>query len=390
MDHIGKNFLGAFSNSEAEEQSAVETSAAEKNEVENKDVNQEDKKNNPPENTEKDKKDTPENTQQDKPQDTDAPSELSEDQVKEYLKNKYSFDGELTEDVFKPRETSSPTADPLEGYSEEAKAFLKSGRSFDEFLELSKDYSKISPLEIAREKAIKLSNGQLTRKDVDAYLERKLGFEINDPENLEKFEQIELQNYGRDYLDQKIAKQEELKKATPNRVTENEDVVTLENGAKMPKEQYDKLIIERKNYLDSLKASSDNIKEVMFSVDFDNKGEKQNIDVSYDFSKDDKHQMMSSASDIDKTFNEMFRTKDGAIDPVKVQQAMFWINDESRTKAIKTMINKGIAQALEQNLAEENNFEVNTNQHSNDKNQGKKVVQIPGANSTNGLSKFFQ
>lgn len=313
---------------------------------------------------------------------------INEADILSFLNKKYEASFESIDDAFKPKET---TIDPLDGLSDEAKSFLKyakeTNRGINDFLSLKKDYTKISPLDLAREKAIKESNGQLSSQDVDEYLQRKLGVSI-DEENLDKFDVIELNNYSKDYLNKKLEEQKKFSSPLANDAPKK-DVVKLNDGREIPVEQYDKIKKARQNYLESLKEASDHIKAADFSIDFDNNGDKQTLGLSYEYSKDDKHNMVSDASDVDKTFARLFKSEDGKVNSKELQEGLFWANPENRPRAISAIVNKAIAQFLDNHMEEKNNYKVETKQAPRNGNSKNKTVPIPGTKNNFGVKYDF-
>ena len=304
----------------------------------------------------------------------DNPKAISESDILEYLKSNKGFEGESIDALFQKQETP---ADPLEGLSDEVKQFLKfnketNGRGIEDWVSLNKDYTQVSPLDVAREKAIKNSNNKLTNVDVDEYLEKKLGISLDDTNELEKFDLIELENYGKDYLESKIAEQQKYK--TPKE--QEAQKVTLPNGEKVTQQEYNQLIDnQKKEYIKTIKQSSDNIKDVGFEIPFDFNGDKKKINVTYDYSQEDKHKMVSDASDIDAFFLKNFQNKDGSIKAKELQEAMWRMNPENFNKVVIDAAQKMNAHVMELNLSKENNFKFPTDRITPSKN-GQKTVPV--------------
>lgn len=317
--------------------------------------------------------------------------ELTEDIIVGFLKDNYGVEAGSLKDILEQKQAK--TENELDGVSDEVKAFLKyhketNGRSISDWLELGKDYSQLSPLEVAREKAIKQSGGQLSTKDVDAYLERKLNISLENPSELEKFDLIELQNYGRDFLDQKIADQSKYKQPKTQDTNQfQDDYLLLENGAYISKQQYKQYQTDNRNYIESIKRASDNIKASNFSVEFDNNEEKLNIDVAYDYTKDDKHKMVALGSDVNQAFNTLFQSENGTINPAKVQEGMRWADEGFRQKVIPMLINKAIAQVVDLIVTDRNNFKVDSTRIPQDTGDNK-IVPMPGIGTLDYGVKF--
>jgi predicted transcriptional regulator len=277
--------------------------------------------------------------------------ELSDDMVTEYLAKKSGREIKSLDDLFKEPETAE---DPIADLPDEIQQFVKyakeTGRSFEDWTKLNADYSKLSPLDAARQKAINDSGGELSKDEVDDYLEKKLNIDLSSDE-LEKFDVIELKNYSKDYIN-KLTQEQEKYKAPIEKAPEKE-MVTLENGQKMPKEQYDQLVSARNNYLESLKATADKITEANFNVVVDNNGEKKELPLSYEYSKEDVHNMTSMASDLDATMAKLFKTENG-FNHAALQEALFWMSP-GKDKAINAIVHKALAQQAEEFLKDSTN-----------------------------------
>lgn len=304
----------------------------------------------------------------------DEPRAISESDILEYLKTNKGFEGEGIDTLFQKQEAP---ADPFEGLSDEVKQFLKfnketNGRGIEDWVSLNKDYTQVSPLELAREKAIKESDGALTKADVDEYLEKKLGISLEDTNKIEKFDLIDLKNYGKDYLQSKIAEQQKYKAPLEQEVQK----VQLPNGEKVTQQEYQQLVDnQKKEYIKTIKQSSDNIKDVGFEIPFDFNGDKKTINVTYDYSQEDKHKMVSDASDIDAFFLKNFQNKDGSIKAKELQEAMWRMNLENFNKVVIDAAQKMTGEVMEMNLSKENNFKFPTDRITPNKN-GQKTVPV--------------
>ena len=150
----------------------------------------------------------------------------------------------------------------------------------------------------------------------------------------------------------------------------------MPNGEKVTQQEYQQLIDnQKKEYIKTIKQSSDNIKDVGFEIPFDFNGDKKTINVTYDYSQEDKHKMVSDASDIDAFFLKNFQNKDGSIKAKELQEAMWRMNPENFNKVVIDAAQKMNAQALEMNLAKENNFKFPTDRIASKKN-GQKTVPV--------------
>jgi hypothetical protein len=316
--------------------------------------------------------------------------ELSEDAVLAYLKKSSGKELTSINDLFKEPEKS---LDPFEGLSDDAVQFLKynkeTGRSFNDFQELNTDYTKLTPLQVAEKRAIELSGGELEGEEIYQYLEKKLNIDLSDIGAIDKFDLIELKNFGKEYLEKKVLEKETYKKPV-ERDTKGEgpEMVTLENGVQMQKTEYDKAVIQRQNFEKLLKDSTDNITSSDFKIKIDDNGTETFLDLSYDYSKDEKHNMFSSALDANKSIQEMFSTDNG-FDFAGYQQAMYRANPINFGKIVNSLVNKARAEWVEESVKQRTNANFTTKQMpSNNQNSGN-GIKIPGTQNNYGIQYDF-
>lgn len=317
-------------------------------------------------------------------------STITDDAVKAYLKEKYGKEVESVDSLFKEPEA---VADPLEGMSDDAKAFIKyskeTGRDYSQYQSLNRDIDAISPLDIAREKAIKQSNGALSKADVDEYLEKKLGIDLTDTKELDKFSLIEINQFGQDYKNQLL--EDKKTYATPvKKEPVDTDMVTLDNGTQMTRANYKIAQDKRNQYLDNVKKASDKITASSFEIKIDDNGTEKVMPLSYEYSKQDVHEMASNASDIDSAFSKLFSGENGNLDHAKIQEGLFWANDSNRGKAINAIVHKALAKQAEEFMAIQHNVKTDTKQMPATKSNVK-TVPLPGQKQVNtGYLQHFQ
>ena len=280
-------------------------------------------------------------------------NEIDDEAVLKYFKEKRGKEFTSLDDFFKDPE---PTADPFEGLSEEASQFIKynkeTKRGFEEFKTLNRDYSKTNPAELAREKAIAMSDGYLNNSNVDEYLDEELKLDVSDFDSLSPIEKMKLKNYGSDYLKSQIELKEKYKK--PAEKKGEVEMVSLENGEKMPKEKYDKLLNQQQVYQKSIQESSDNIKVSAYDIKIDDNGTEKVMNVGYEYTKEEVRDMASSALDIDGFYQKSFGSDKG-LDYGKLQEGLHWANPAKREKSITAIVHKALAQQAEDFAAIEHN-----------------------------------
>jgi hypothetical protein len=308
--------------------------------------------------------------------------EINDESLKSYFKEKYGKDVEDVGNLFK--EPDAPV-DQLEGISPEMQAYLKfhkdtNGRSFEEFNALNRDLTKLSPLEIAREKAIASTKGKISKEDVDDYLENKLNIDLSDSENIGKFDLIELESFGEDYLKEQTENKEKYK--TPKAKSDG-DFVTLDNGTQMTAKAFQEATDKRNQYVESIKSATDKITAASFNIKIDDNGTEKTMALSVDYSKEDLHNMGSNALDIDKAFVSIFGDEKGEIDPKALQEGLFWAKSSNREKLVHKIVHNALAEQAKEYLQDEHNIPGNTNRMPS-KNGSSKRVPVPGAKTNYG------
>lgn len=305
------------------------------------------------------------------PNNEPTPLEFTDEAVINYLKEKKGKEVKSLDELFKEPE---PVADPYESLTDEAKQFLNfnkdTGRGYNEYLAVQKDLSQANPAEVAREKAISISDGYLNRENVDEYLTEELGIDITDFDSMSPIEKMKLKNYGSDYLKSQQDLQQKYKQ--PSQAKNQTDMVTLENGQKMPRETYNQLVEQQKVYQDSVKKASDNIKASNFEVKIDNNGTEKVMNLDYEYSKDDVHDMTSSALNIDQFYQKAFGSENG-LDYAKLQEGLHWANPEKRGKSITAIVHKALAKQAEEFTEMEYNAGVKTKSMPKGNNSKSKI-----------------
>lgn len=316
------------------------------------------------------------------------PLEYTDEAILEHLKKTRNAEINSIDELFQNPE---PVSDPLEGLSEAALQFVKynkeTGRGLEDFQELNRDYSKATPLQLARESAIKMANGTLNQGNVDQYLEKKLNIDLADLSNIDQFDMVELESFASPYRLKKIEEQAKYKqpieRPAPQAAEGQEELLTLENGARISKEQYQQILNQRTAYEESIKSATDKITSSAYQVKIDDNGTEKTIDVAYEYSKDDLHRMGSLAMDIDKAVTNLFGTKDG-LDAAALQEGLLWADKSNREKMISSLVHKALAQQAKDLMKVSNNTNFNAKPIDNKQTNGKPLV-IPGTAKNYGV-----
>ncbi len=297
---------------------------------------------------------------------TTATEEYDDEKILKYFESK-GKKVSVIDELFKEPEVK--TVNKYENISDKAKAFLtyheETGRDFEDYLELQKDITAIPDIDLARERVRQENGRSWTNDEIDSFLEKQLKIDLSDLEGMDAADKIALSGFSKPLRDSKLSEQEKYKqplenKNTPAAQEKNQiadDEVELASGERMKKVDYDRLLKSRQDYLDGLKASSDNIKEASFSVKVDNKGSEQTLNFNYEYSTEDKHNMLSNAEDLQNTIKQKF-SDDKGFNHKELQEAMFWIDPNNRVKAISAIIHKAIAGNTEEIMKEVGNVNL--------------------------------
>ena len=311
--------------------------------------------------------------------------EFTDEAIVNYLKEKKGKEVNSLDELLKEPE---PTADPFESLTEDAKGFVKfnkeTGGDYNQYQFVQRDLSQTNPAEIAREKAIAESDGYLNRDNVDEYLTEELNVDVTDFDSMSPLEKMKLKKYGSDYLNKQKELQEKYKQ--PAQSKNQTEMVTLENGQQMPKETYNQLLDQQKKYQDSIKKASDNIKASNFEVKIDNNGTEKKMNLDYEYSKDDVHDMTSSALNIDEFYQKAFGSENG-LDYAKLQEGLHWANPQKREKSITAIVHKALAKQAEEFTEMEYNAGVKTKSMPSGTDSKSKipVTSFRGGSQKNGI-----
>lgn len=317
-------------------------------------------------------------------------AELNDDAILAYFKEKKGKELTSLDELFKEPEQ---VADPLEGLSDETLQFIKyskeTGRDYKDFQALNRDIDKVSTLELARERAIAISGGKLNKDEVDGYLEKKLNIDLSDPEQLEKYDEIDLEAYVGDYRKEFKANQEKYKQPIERKEQKGgPEMLTLDDGSLMEKAVYEKMVNDRKTYLAESKKAQDNITASTFEVTIDDNGNELKMNIPFEFGKNDKHNMLSYSSDTNEFINKNFAT-DGKLDHAKLQKGLWFSLPENQGKVISAAVNKARAEWVEEAMKESTNANFNTKKIPSEQQKGR-TIPIPGTQSSHGVKFPFE
>jgi len=179
---------------------------------------------------------------------------------------------------------------------------LNPGKGIAEFIELQKDWSKVSDIDAVRSQLKDEYGDDLSKEEADLLIKKNLGLDVEDDLNsLDESEKLELRAQARKYRNKKTASQEEvlqsLDEEQPAEETDRResDVVTLVNGEQISKADYEKA---RETYLNENKRVAESTESYDFSFQFSNNGSNETIKVPYNVTDADREQILSATESV--------------------------------------------------------------------------------------------
>lgn len=292
--------------------------------------------------------------------------ELNDDLVLDYFKKQGKEVNSLN-DLFKTPETKevekvvekNPYADVFDDYDTKYFEFKReTGLGRKEFDFVQQDFSKKSEIDLAIEKVKKDAGGNITDAEVKEYLDSKFEIDFETGE-LSAKNKIELASFVKPYKEELQKLQEKYKATVAEKkptTPSNVEMVELDNGEKVPKAQYEQFLETRNAYLTDLKKGVSGATSFEVSTTFDNNGEKQPVTFSYEFSDEDRHSMLSDASDLDAFVGKMFKSEKG-FDHKGL--ATFLDKAKNFDKYVGLAMQQARAEAIEEMIANGNNENFN-------------------------------
>lgn len=309
--------------------------------------------------------------------------ELNEEIAFNFLKKSKGLEVENFDDLLKPKEV-----DIYEGvYDEDDKAYLKfkkeTGRSRKDFESLNTNLDEIPKIDLARERVRKETGLTLTNEQVDEYIAEELGIDLED---MGASDQIKLAAYTKSTLEERKAEQEKYRTPIENKQqpeaknenTQQNEYVTLENGAVMLKSQYDNLVNTRQQEILKAKEAVNSVTNSDFKITIDDKGTPKEMNFAYEYSEEDKQSMVSIVSDIDGVVASRYGSEKG-FDHKRFAEDMQWSDPKFREKAIASLLHKAIASNTEEVLKERGNVNFTNDPLQKQAKEGVKIVSMADA-----------
>ena len=176
---------------------------------------------------------------EEQPPQTQTPPELNEDEVLSYIGKRYGKEINSIDDLVSEREESEPLPEDVAAYLKYKK---ETGRGFEDYARLQKDYSDLSPDALLREYYTITEEG-LDSEDIDDMMDEfTIDEEVHEPTDIKKI---------------KLAKKKEIAKAKKFlRQQQEQYKQPLESRERSASESDDELI-EYRQYLESAKTQQD-------------------------------------------------------------------------------------------------------------------------------------
>lgn len=299
-----------------------------------------------------------------------------------YAKTKYGKEFTSVDEIFAEKAPVEKIVDPWENViDDEDKQYLnfkkETGRSRKDFESLNTDYAKVSALELAREKVrAEVGDNSISNELADRYIAKELNIDLDDPSDIDELDQLKLNGYAKSIRDQKIADKEKYRQPiAPKNPETQQGLVTLDNGTVMKKEAYEKLVNEHQTHIAKTKEAVNSVAESSFKVVFDDNGTPREENYKYEYSPEDKHSMVSIASDVSSVMEKRYRTEAG-FNHRQFNEDMFWTDPTNREKAIASIVHKAIAKNTEDLSKLENNVDFNRNKLPQGAGNGAKIVSV--------------
>ncbi len=236
-------------------------------------------------------------------------SELSEDDVLSYIKNRYNKDIPSVDDLFTQQEQNEPLPEDVSKYLDFKK---NTGRGFEDFVKANRDLSGLSDDQLLRE-YYSMTESDLDAEDIQYLMEDKFGYdeELDDPKDIKK---------------KNIAKKREISKAKKhlNELKETYSIPLESSGDSVSKETLDELQAYR-NYIQQSKTAQEAnqkkneyfLKQTDKVFDSEFKGFEFNVgDKVISYAYGDTQEMRSKQLSLDSFVNK-FLGEDGLISDAK-------------------------------------------------------------------------
>lgn len=371
QEEIKPGYSDIFGNETPMPQAPVQEPKSEQVEPAKEDANKEkeplEDKNNEQRNNNAIKADENKGEKQDDSENVADANPITDEAVLAYLKEK-GVEATSLEELSKPKGVSQ-TKNPYEGLDETTKKYLiyhqKTGKGLDEFNATFRDIDKISEVDLITERVSKESgDNSVNSRDALAHVLEELNIDSESEINeLSGTDRIKLNKYVNDYKKKLKSEQDEAEKlleAPQDKATEKkQEYVTLDDGTIILKEKFDTLTDERKLYEQALETEVDSITSAPISLTLNEADGSKSLTFNYDYSKDDKHSMLSRPKDVLKTIQQEFTDKNGTFQHGAFAENFWWANPANRTKAFQAILSQVYSKGMEGVIGDRDNISLN-------------------------------
>lgn len=323
-----------------------------------------------------------------------VPQQITQEQVLEYFKAN-NRDVQSVDDLFKEKEVVkeiNPWEDILDEEDRQYLSFKKeTGRGRKEFDFLNQDLNSLDSISLATERIKRETGLELSREKTLEYLEEKFDIDLSDDE-LSVKAQIELNGFVKPIKDEYASMKEQYRKPIENKTpaANQPEMVQLTDGSMMRKEDYDNLVINHQKHIEASIAAVNGVAEASFKVVVDDNGTNREVSYGYEYSPEDKQNMMSIVGDVDGTMQKRYRSENG-FNHKQFAEDMFYSDPKNREKVFASIAAKARAEAIEEVMSVKNNanFDRGTLPGTAQPN-GQKTYPIGRANSGFGFDERFK
>lgn len=264
------------------------------------------------------------------------------------------------------------------------------GRSRKEFDTLKKDWEAESPLDLAIALAREESgDSKMSKKKVYEFLESDLNVDLADIDEISDADMIKLKRYTKSFVAEKKAEAQKYLVPIERQPKENEidpeKYIKLDDGSFVLKsvveESANNRELQKTKFLEENKASVTEIKETKFKVVIDDNGSEKTLTYSYDYSDDDRNDMLSVTNDVSAYVGNQYK-KDGVFDKASFNEDMFYANPKNREKVFSAIANAARAELIAELHKSDNNVNYNRNSLQSNGTGGKKLDISKAAGNT--------
>ena len=307
--------------------------------------------------------------------------ELDDERAFQHLKQSRGFEYENLDDFLKPKEVIKEV-DRYEGieFDDDDNQYFQykkdTNRSRKDFDYLNKNFDEIPLLDLALDKVKKEVGSGFTKEQLTEYLENELSIDFS--EELTATEEIKLTKFVKEFKSTLKAEQEKYKtpiekKPVVPEPSITDDMLRMEDGSLVNKQNYERLQNEHQQYLKDIKSTVNSVTDDSFKVTIDDNGTSKEFEFGYKISDEDMRSAVSKASDIMAYQTARYESDKG------INHALI-LKDLDRTanfdKYMVSTFEKGYAKAIEEFTKIANNTNFNTGNIQNQAPSGVRHVSI--------------